>query len=111
MSTDLPFLSYLGTLQYLTNTSDMINKSVKQVNISKQYGAHLTSNFQWPGAVFRVPDLFQWVVVTTGSKHIEDVYKAPDSVLSFMDAVFEVSLISKSCSVCKTAHRHIATPI
>ena len=44
--------------------------------------------------MFKVPDLFQWIVVTSGSKHIEDLYKAPDNVLSFMDAIVEVSSIS-----------------
>ena len=96
MTSDLPILSYLGTFQFLTNTKDMINKSVKQVVISKQYGAHLTSNFeiQWPGAVFKVPDLFQWIVVASGSKHLEDIYKAPDKVLSSMKPIEEVSSIS-----------------
>jgi hypothetical protein len=71
----------------------------------------LNIKIQWPDAVFKVPDLFQWVIVATGSKHIEDLYKAPDNVLSFMDAVIEVSSISESCSVCKTVHRHTATSI
>jgi len=58
----------------MTNTTDMINKSVKQ----------------WPDTVFKVPDLFQWIIVATGSKHLEDLYKAPDNVLSFMDAFVEL---------------------
>jgi hypothetical protein len=45
MTSDLPFLSYFGTFQFLTNTTDMVNKSIKQVTISKQYGAYLTSKF------------------------------------------------------------------
>jgi hypothetical protein len=45
MTSDLPFLSYLGAFRFMTDTGDMINKSVKQVTISKQYGAHLKSNF------------------------------------------------------------------
>ena len=40
--------------------------------------------------MFKVPDLFQWVIVATGSKHIEDLYKAPDNVLSLLDALDEV---------------------
>jgi hypothetical protein len=115
MTSDLPLLSYIGTFQFLTNTRDMINKSVKQVtSISKHYG--LLSNtsdikIQWPGAVFKVPDLFQWVVVASGSNHLEDIYKAPDNVLSFSDASAEVKSISESCSVCKTAHRHTGNSI
>ena len=44
MTSDLPLLSYLGTFQFLSNSRDMINKGVKQVTISKQYKALLTSN-------------------------------------------------------------------
>ena len=54
--------------------------------------------------MFKVPDLFQWAIVATGSKHIEELYKAPDNALSFDDATIEVSSISESCRVCKTAH-------
>ena len=45
MSSDLPLLSYLGTFQFLTNARDTISEGVKQVVVSKQYGAHLTSKF------------------------------------------------------------------
>lgn len=48
---------------------------------------------QWPGAVFKVPDMFQWIIIATGSKHLEDVYKASDNVLSSMKAIEEVSSI------------------
>ena len=43
MTSDLPFLSYFGAYQFLTNAEDMINESVELVIISKQYRAHLTS--------------------------------------------------------------------
>ena len=89
----------------------MINKGVKQVTISKQYWSTSHIKIQWPGALFKVPDLFQWVIVATGSKHLEDIYTAPDSLLSSMDANVEVILVSESCSVCKTAHRHTGTSI
>ena len=36
MTSDKPFLSYFGTFKFLTNTKDMINKSVNQVTVSKQ---------------------------------------------------------------------------
>ena len=67
------------------------------------------NKIQWPDAVFKVPHLFQWIIVPTGSKHIEDLYKAHENVLSSRDAFLEVSSISKSCSICKTAYRHTAT--
>jgi hypothetical protein len=81
----------------------MINKCAKQVTISKHYGLLWNTSdikTQRPGAVFKVPDLFEWVIVASASKHLEELYKAPDNVLSFMDAVIEVSSICESCSVC-----------
>jgi hypothetical protein len=53
---------------------------------------------QWPGALFKVPDLFQWIVVVIGSKNVEDLYKAPENVLSSMGALIEVSSISEQRS-------------
>jgi hypothetical protein len=55
--------------------------------------------------MFKIPNLFQWSVVVTDSKHIEDIYKAPDNALSIMKAIEDVSSISESCSVCTSAHR------
>ena len=104
MTSDLPLLAYLGTFQFLSDSRDMMNKGVKQVAIPKQIWSISHIKNQWPGAVFKVPDLFQWIVVATSSKHIEDLYKAPDNVLSSMKAIDEVSSIYESCSVCKIAH-------
>ena len=110
MISDLPFLSYLGAFEFYKNSSGIIKQGAKQVTISKQYGAHLTFfKIQWPGGVFRVPDLFQWVVIATGSKHTEDIYKAPDNVLSSIKAIEEVSSIFESCSDFTSTHRHTAT--
>ena len=44
--------------------------------------------------MFKVPQMFQWIIVATGSKHLEDGYKAPDNVLSSMKAIEDVSLVS-----------------
>ena len=46
-----------------------------------------------PDAIFKIPDMFQWIVVATSSKHIEDISKAPDNVLSHMEFIDEVSSI------------------
>ena len=50
---------------------------------------------QWPNKMFKIPDLLQWVVVATDPSMIEEIRKAPENVLSFMDALEEVS---NSCS-------------
>ena len=111
MSSDLPFLSYLGTFRYLTNSRDMIDKSVKQVTkYFHQANSHTnltSSSFKWPGAVFRVPDLFRWSLIASGSKHLEELYKAPENVFSSMEAIHEVISISvRVLFVCKdSAHR------
>jgi len=73
VASDLPLLSYLGTFRFFTNSTDMINKDAKK----------------WSGAIFKIPELFQWVIVATGSKHFEELYKAPESVFSSMDAVID----------------------
>jgi len=44
--------------------------------------------------MFKVPDLFQWVIIATGSKQIEELYKAPENILSSVDANVEASSIS-----------------
>ena len=58
--------------------------------------------------MFKIPDMFHWIVVATGSKHIEDIYKAPESVLSNSGPIEEASSIFESSTIFKTAHRHTA---
>ncbi|KAF8816993.1 cytochrome P450 [Phlegmacium glaucopus] len=74
VSSDIPPFSYFGTFRFLRNSTDTINKGVKK----------------WPDHMFKVPDLFQWIVVATGPKHIEELYKAPDHVFSSFDALAEI---------------------
>ena len=59
---------------------------------------------QWPDAVFKMPDVFQWIVVATGSKHLEDIYKVPDNVLSNLEAIGDVRSIFESCIDCSSTH-------
>ena len=55
---------------------------------------------QWPDAVFKMPDVFQWIVIATGTKHLEDIYRAPDNVLSNLEAIDDVRSIFESCTIC-----------
>jgi hypothetical protein len=41
--------------------------------------------------MFKIPDLLHWIVVATEPSMIEEIRKAPEDVLSFVDAVEEVS--------------------
>ena len=50
---------------------------------------------QWPNTTFKIPDLLRWIVVTTDPSMIEEIRRAPEDVLSLMDALEEVS---NSCS-------------
>jgi hypothetical protein len=36
----------------------------------------------------------KWLVVVTGQKYLDELRKAPDEVLSFLEAVADVSLLS-----------------
>jgi len=46
---------------------------------------------QWPNTVFKIPDLLHWIVVVTEPSMVEEIRKAPESVLSFIDALDDVS--------------------
>ena len=46
---------------------------------------------QWPNKMFKIPDSLQWIVVATEPSIIEEIRKAPEDVLSAMDALEEVS--------------------
>ncbi|KAF8153783.1 cytochrome P450 [Crassisporium funariophilum] len=71
---NFPVISYLGTLGYLLDARKVINGGIKK----------------WHGGVFKIPDLFKWVVVLTDPKQIEDLRKAPESVLSAFEAIDEL---------------------
>ena len=49
---------------------------------------------QYRGGAFRVANHNRWHIVVTGPQLIEELKKAPDDVLSFNDAIVEVSLRS-----------------
>ena len=94
-SSDLPLLSYIGSFRFLINSTNMINLGVKKVTLFKPYAVFLTSKFsgQVHRAMFKVPDLFKWIVIVTGMEQMEDLYKAPDKVLSSRVSVEEASTI------------------
>jgi hypothetical protein len=48
--------------------------------------------------------LFQWTIVATGSQHLEEIYKAPETVLSSMDAVIDVRVLSPMAFVRLLTH-------
>jgi len=66
---------------------------------------------QWPNAIFRIPDMLQWLVVITESRVIEEIRKAPENLLSFMDSLDEVSSFRSSpcCSTNGNMSRHFSS--
>ena len=44
-------------------------------------------NFQYRGAVFKVPMLLHWAIMVSGPKKIEDIRRAPDDVLGQIEEV------------------------
>ena len=46
---------------------------------------------QWPNAVFKIPDLFEWLVLAQEPSVINEIQKAPEDLLSAMDSLDEVS--------------------
>ena len=90
-------------MNYLLDARKVINANLKKVSILCSYDllqAMLREVSQWPNRMFKIPDLLQWIVIATEPSMIEEIRKAPDDVLSFMDALDEVSsfLSSPHCS-------------
>ncbi|KIM39577.1 hypothetical protein M413DRAFT_447055 [Hebeloma cylindrosporum] len=69
----LPLFSYLGALKYFWDARNLINAGLQK----------------WPKTVIKIPDLLQWIVVATEPELIEEIRKAPENVLSFVDALEE----------------------
>jgi len=74
-----------------------MNAGVKKVGFSAPLTSGGVENFsQWPNAVFKIPDMLQWLVIFTESRVIEEIRKAPEGVLSLMASLDEVSYLSLS---------------
>lgn len=58
---------------------------------------------QWPNSLFKVPGLFEWIVIASQPALIDDIRKAPEHVLSAHLAIEEVS----SLYACASVHRLI----
>ncbi|KAF9528910.1 cytochrome P450, partial [Crepidotus variabilis] len=68
-----PVLSYVSTFQYLLNTRKVLGESLSK----------------WPTSLFKVPSIFEWIVIATQPQQIDDIRKAPENVLSNMKAIDE----------------------
>jgi len=69
----LPLLSLFGAIKFTTDP----------------HGFVTTGRRKWPGRIFKVPDLTEWILVVADPVLISDVRKAPDHLLSSMNALDE----------------------
>ncbi|KZV74005.1 cytochrome P450 [Peniophora sp. CONT] len=65
-----PTLSWISAIQFITNAREMVHEGYTKYK---------------PG-VFKVANIDGWAVVATGAQYIDEVRKAPDEVLSFVEA-------------------------
>ena len=57
---------------------------------------------QYP--IFQIPTIERWIVVVSG-KHTEELHRAPDEVLSFVEAAREVGSLASQLSAHSPNHR------
>ncbi|KAJ3557279.1 hypothetical protein NP233_g11785 [Leucocoprinus birnbaumii] len=67
--------SYITAIQWLWKAGDLIKEGYSR----------------YPGQPFRVATLSRWIVLLSGKQHIDDIRKAPDDVLSFIEATEETT--------------------
>ncbi|KAF8325934.1 cytochrome P450, partial [Amanita rubescens] len=66
--------SYIGALRFLRDGRAMVQEGYDK----------------YRGSIFKIPMMTQWMVVVTGPQLFEDVRKASDDELSFLDAAAEM---------------------
>ncbi|PPR05227.1 hypothetical protein CVT24_010333 [Panaeolus cyanescens] len=76
IGTTIPLLTYGTAIRYLVNGWKVVAEGLST----------------WNGQLFKVPDLLQWIVVAADRTSIDDIRKAPENVLSAMEAINEASL-------------------
>ena len=52
---------------------------------------HAITMFQYKSAPFKVANKYGWMIILSNRKHIEELLRAPDDELSFMEASINVS--------------------
>ncbi|KAF9482443.1 cytochrome P450 [Pholiota conissans] len=68
-----PISSYLGAIKYFQHGQDIVREG---------YEKH------YPG-LFKVPTMGRWMVVATGPQSVEDIRRASDDQLSFIEALIQ----------------------
>ena len=55
--------------------------------------SYLKESSQYRGSVFKIPTVTNWVIVASGSDKVEEIRRAPDSILSMRDAIEGVVIL------------------
>ena len=55
------------------------------------YQSSILPHLKYRHSIFRVPNLDKWMVIVRGPEYIEEIKKAPETQLSFVDEAEEVS--------------------
>lgn len=84
------FTSYITALQWSTKGRDLIQEGYNQ----------------YPGRAFKVASISRWVVVLNGPRHVEDIRKASEDVLSFDIAIQETTQAEYTFGPGLDAHPH-----
>ncbi|KAH8105091.1 cytochrome P450 [Cristinia sonorae] len=71
LTTDIPFLSFIGVIQQIFYSKELIQQGYEK----------------YKGSAFRIPQLFRWHVLVSGRTMVEDLRKANDDEMNFMNAV------------------------
>ncbi|KAF8959647.1 cytochrome P450 [Flammula alnicola] len=73
VGSEKPFLSYLGALTFITDARKLVDAGINK----------------WPKKMFKIPQMSEWMVIASQPAAIEELRKAPESVLSSMIATNE----------------------
>ncbi|KAI0071573.1 cytochrome P450 [Panus rudis PR-1116 ss-1] len=69
-----PVLSYLGAFRYMKHAREMLEEGYQK----------------YKGGVFKIAMLDRWIIVVTGPKLVDELRRAPDHQLSFVEAIQDI---------------------
>ena len=84
-------MSFISAVRMLRRVHEVLADGYKKVRVPTLRLVHtFTSECLPQYPIFKIPTIDHWVVIVSG-KYMEELHRAPDDVLSFMEAVREVS--------------------
>jgi hypothetical protein len=86
VGSDLPLLSLWTTFRYITDAQGVLDAGMRKVSRQKLKSTQYLRMNQWPRRIFKVPTLLGWEVILTDPSVVDELRKAPDSVMSASEA-------------------------